>query len=52
MSTEQTIREEVATCTRILVMKELIGLYGHVSRYDPDTKRIARCGRRSGHHPA
>lgn len=40
MSTEQTIREEVATCTRILVMKELIGLYGHVSRYDPDTKRV------------
>jgi ribulose-5-phosphate 4-epimerase/fuculose-1-phosphate aldolase len=40
MSTEQTIREELATCTRILVMKELIGLYGHVSRYDPESKRV------------
>lgn len=40
MSAEQVIRDEVATCTRILVMKELIGMYGHVSRFDPQTKRV------------
>src|SRR5712692_4465024 len=37
MASEDIIREKLAIGSRILTMKGLIGLYGHVSAYDPDT---------------
>ena len=40
MVDEDTLRDRLATCTRILTMKGLIGLYGHVSAFDPDTGRV------------
>jgi ribulose-5-phosphate 4-epimerase/fuculose-1-phosphate aldolase len=38
--TDELIREQLATTARILTMKALIGLYGHVSAYDPATERV------------
>jgi L-ribulose-5-phosphate 4-epimerase len=32
---DASIREDLAQCARILAMKGLIGLYGHVSAFDP-----------------
>jgi L-fuculose-phosphate aldolase len=40
MSTESELREHLATCTRIFAMQGLIGLFGHVSVYEPETKTI------------
>jgi L-fuculose-phosphate aldolase len=40
MSTEQEHCEQLATCTRIFAMLGLIGLFGHVSVYDPEAKTI------------
>ena len=40
MANEDEIREKLAVGSRILTMKGLIGLYGHVSAYDPDTGRV------------
>ncbi len=40
MANEDEIRSKLATCARILSMKGLIGLYGHVSAYDPDSGRV------------
>ncbi|HXG53350.1 MAG TPA: class II aldolase/adducin family protein [candidate division Zixibacteria bacterium] len=40
MKTENDLREELATCARIFAMQGLIGLFGHVSVYQPETKRI------------
>jgi ribulose-5-phosphate 4-epimerase/fuculose-1-phosphate aldolase len=40
LSTEKELREELATCTRIFAMQGLIGLFGHVSVYQPDSKRM------------
>src|SRR4026207_2264345 len=40
MATEQELREQLATCTRIFAMQGLIGLFGHVSIYQPETKTI------------
>src|SRR5207245_436111 len=40
MASEDEIREKLAIGSRILTMKGLIGLYGHVSAYDPDTGRV------------
>jgi ribulose-5-phosphate 4-epimerase/fuculose-1-phosphate aldolase len=40
MSTEAELRDQLATCTRILAMQGLIGLFGHVSIYQPETKTI------------
>ncbi|HLY67984.1 MAG TPA: class II aldolase/adducin family protein [Chloroflexota bacterium] len=37
---DEAIREQVAKCSRIMTMKALIGLYGHLSAYDPQTGRI------------
>jgi len=37
---EDAIREQLATCARILAMKGLVGLYGHVSACDFETGRI------------
>lgn len=40
MTSESVLRENLATCTRILSMQGLLGLFGHVSTYHPDTGRI------------
>jgi ribulose-5-phosphate 4-epimerase/fuculose-1-phosphate aldolase len=38
--TPGTLREKLATCTRILAMQGLIGLFGHVSAFDPQSRRV------------
>lgn len=35
MNSESVLREKLATCTRIFSMQGLLGLFGHVSVYDP-----------------
>jgi ribulose-5-phosphate 4-epimerase/fuculose-1-phosphate aldolase len=40
MATEKELREQLATCTRIFAMQGLIGLFGHVSVFQPETKTI------------
>ena len=40
MATESELREKLATCTRILSMQGLLGLFGHISSYQPTTRRI------------
>jgi ribulose-5-phosphate 4-epimerase/fuculose-1-phosphate aldolase len=40
MTPEKDLREQLATCTRIFAMQGLIGLFGHVSVYQPETKTI------------
>lgn len=40
MSTETVLREKLATCTRIFAMQELMGLFGHISAYDPAAQRV------------
>jgi len=40
MATEKELREQLATCTRIFAMQGMIGLFGHVSVYQPDLKRV------------
>lgn len=40
MAGESGLREKLATCTRILSMQGLIGLFGHLSAYQPETGRI------------
>jgi L-fuculose-phosphate aldolase len=40
MATEQELREQLATCTRIFAMQGMIGLFGHVSVYQPELKRV------------
>jgi L-fuculose-phosphate aldolase len=40
MATEQELREQLATCTRIFAMQGMIGVFGHVSVYQPENKRI------------
>ena len=40
MASEQQLREQLATCTRIFAMQGLIGLFGHVSVFQPETKTI------------
>jgi ribulose-5-phosphate 4-epimerase/fuculose-1-phosphate aldolase len=40
MTSEQQLREQLATCTRIFAMQGLIGLFGHVSVYQPETKTV------------
>lgn len=34
------LRDKLATCTRILAMQGLIGLFGHVSAFDPQSRRV------------
>jgi L-fuculose-phosphate aldolase len=43
MSTEAELREELATLTRILAMRGLLELHGHVSVFDPESGRIYMC---------
>lgn len=40
MTMETQLRNKLATCTRVLAMQELIGLFGHISAYDPDAGRV------------
>jgi ribulose-5-phosphate 4-epimerase/fuculose-1-phosphate aldolase len=40
MTAETVLREKLATCTRILAMQEMIGLFGHISAYDSSTQRV------------
>lgn len=40
MAAEPVLRDHLATCGRILAMQGMLGLFGHVSVYDPGTKRI------------
>lgn len=38
MTSEQQLREQLATCTRIFAMQGMIGLFGHVSVYQPESR--------------
>ncbi len=40
MASESVLRENLATSVRILTMQGLIGLFGHVSAYEPERGRI------------
>lgn len=40
MSLETDLRDQLATCTRIFAMQGMIGLFGHVSVLQPETRRI------------
>jgi len=40
MASENALREDLATCARIFAMQGLLGLHGHVSLYQPETKRV------------
>src|SRR6266480_2441835 len=40
MATEYELRGQLATCTRIFAMQGMIGVFGHVSVYQPETQRV------------
>jgi len=40
MTNENDLREQLATCTRIFAMQGMIGVFGHVSVYQPETRRV------------
>jgi ribulose-5-phosphate 4-epimerase/fuculose-1-phosphate aldolase len=40
MTSEKDLREQLATCTRIFAMQGMIGVFGHVSVYQPETKTV------------
>ncbi len=40
MSSETDLREQLALCTRIFAMQGMIGVFGHVSVYQPETKTV------------
>lgn len=40
MAADSTLREKLATCARILAMQGLLGLFGHVSIYQPGNNRV------------
>jgi ribulose-5-phosphate 4-epimerase/fuculose-1-phosphate aldolase len=40
MSTDDELREQLATCTRIFAMQGMIGVFGHVSVFQPGTRRV------------
>ncbi|MGE5537728.1 MAG: class II aldolase/adducin family protein [Gemmatimonas sp.] len=40
MATETELREKLSACTRIFAMQELLGLFGHISAYDPDAQHV------------
>jgi ribulose-5-phosphate 4-epimerase/fuculose-1-phosphate aldolase len=40
MTPEIELREQLAVCTRIFAMQGMIGVFGHVSVYQPETKTI------------
>jgi ribulose-5-phosphate 4-epimerase/fuculose-1-phosphate aldolase len=39
MTVETVLRDKLSTCTRIFAMQELLGLFGHISAYDPASGR-------------
>ena len=40
MTTETVLRDKLADCTRILAMQQLLGLFGHISVFDPQQERV------------
>ena len=40
MASEQELREQLATCTRIFAMQGMIGVFGHVSVFQPERKTV------------
>jgi L-fuculose-phosphate aldolase len=40
MASPSDLREDLATCARILAMQGLLALHGHVSVYEPASKRV------------
>src|SRR5678816_2983609 len=40
MTSEQELRDQLATCTRIFAMQGMIGVFGHVSVYQPERKTV------------
>jgi ribulose-5-phosphate 4-epimerase/fuculose-1-phosphate aldolase len=40
MMSENDLRAQLATCTRIFAMQGMIGVFGHVSVYQPETRRV------------
>ena len=40
MTSETDLREQLAMCTRIFAMQGMIGVFGHVSVYQPETKTV------------
>ena len=40
MASETELREQLATCARIMAMQGLLGLHGHISVYRPEAKRM------------
>lgn len=40
MAMDSGLEEKLAICTRIFAMQGLIGLFGHISVYDPETKLV------------
>jgi ribulose-5-phosphate 4-epimerase/fuculose-1-phosphate aldolase len=40
MATETELREQLATCARIMAMQGLLGLHGHISVYQPEARRM------------
>jgi ribulose-5-phosphate 4-epimerase/fuculose-1-phosphate aldolase len=43
MASETALREQLATCTRILAMEGLLGMFGHISAYLPERQRVLIC---------
>ena len=40
MPAEAELREQLATCARIFAMQGMLGLHGHLSVYQPETRRV------------
>ena len=40
MASEIELRDQLATCARIMAMQGLLGLHGHISVYQPEAKRM------------
>ena len=40
MTSEKDLREQLAACTRIFAMQGMIGVFGHVSVYQPESQRV------------
>jgi ribulose-5-phosphate 4-epimerase/fuculose-1-phosphate aldolase len=40
MTAETILREKLSACTRMFAMQELLGLFGHISAYDPEAGRV------------
>lgn len=40
MSNETVLRDKLATCTRVFAMQQMLGLFGHVSVFDPQAGRV------------